>query len=164
VFAPSKKHVDRAPQVPRRRGRRPVVNKATPPVLHSDAVLSRRPTEAKEDMHAQAAAPLLLFPLFQQADDYKIRLATNWPDSDEDPFPVTNSRGAQICCVDCSWSCGCDHGNSSMCQVQKGQATDFSYALPPKDEHNYEDDLAYLVPQWTHPSEGWVHWSNGNAR
>ena len=115
---------------PRRRGRRPVVNKATPPVLHSDAVLSRRPTEAKEDMHAQAAAPLLLFPLFQQADDYKIRLATNWPDSDEDP----------------------------MCQVQKGQASDFSYALPPKDEHNYEDDLAYLVP------EGWVHWSNGNAR
>ena len=87
---------------PRRRGRRPIVNKATPPVLHSDAVLSRRPTEAKEDMHAQAAAPLLLFPLFQQADDYKIRLATNWPDSDEDPFPVTNSRGAQIRCVDCS--------------------------------------------------------------
>ena len=78
-------------------------------------------------MHAQAAAPLLLFPLFQQADDYKIRLATNWPDSDEDP----------------------------MCQVQKGQASDFSYALPPKDEHNYEDDLAYLVP------EGWAHWSNG---
>ena len=115
---------------PRRRGRRPVVNKATPPVLHSDAVLSRRPTEAKEDMHAQAAAPLLLFPLFQQADDYKIRLATNWPDSDEDP----------------------------MCQVQKGQASDFSYALPPKDEHNYEDDLAYLVP------EGWAHWSNGNPQ
>jgi hypothetical protein len=87
---------------PRRRGRRPIVNKATPPVLHSDAVLSRRPTEAKEDMHAQAAASSLLFPLFQQADDYKIRLATDWPDFDEDPFPVKNSRGAQIRCVDCS--------------------------------------------------------------
>ena len=114
---------------PRRRGRRPIVNKATPPVLHSDAVLSRRPTEAKEDMHAQAAASSLLFPLFQQADDYKIRLATDWPDFDEDPF-----------------------------QIQQGQASDFSYALPPKDDHNYEDDLGYLVP------EGWVHWSNGNPQ
>ena len=142
----------------RRRGRRRVVNKATPPVLHSDAVLSRRPTEAKEDMHAQAAASSLLFPLFQQADDYKIRLATDSPDSDEDPFPVTNSRGAQIPCVDCSWLCGCNHGNGSMCQIQQGQASDFSYALPPKDDHNYEDDLAYLVP------EGWVHWSNGNPQ
>ena len=66
---------------PRRRGRRRIVNKATPPDLHSDAVPSRRPTEAKEDMHAQgqAAASSLLFPLFQQADDYKIRLATDWP-------------------------------------------------------------------------------------
>ena len=64
-----------------------------------------------------------------------------WPDSaDEDPFPVTNSRGAQIPCVDCSWLCGCDHGNGSMCQVQQGQASYFSYALPPKDDHNYEDD------------------------
>ena len=103
-------------------------------------------------MHAQAAASPLLYPLFQRADDYKIRLATDSPDSDEDPFPVTNSRGAQISCVDCSCSRGCDHGNGSMCQVQQGQASDFSYALPPKDEHNYEDDLAYLVP------EGWVEW------
>jgi hypothetical protein len=108
---------------PRRRGR-PVVIKATPPDLHSDAVLSRRSTEAKEDIHAQAAASLLLYPLFQRADDYKIRLATAWTDSDEDPFSVTNSRGAQISCVDCSCSCGRVHlqapTTSALCAPLRG--------------------------------------------